>query len=190
MYYNLTQFSTLQIAESANPAPEGRGMYPSHTISHLIKLNLLINFNIMVLIRILKPFLFFYECARTFAMICMFAYLFYGTDYLSYLAFAAPAAIFPIMALFIWIDTAGFKSYIPLYIAGKSIAIFTMTVWFTVSRISMITGIYTFQEAGEILFISGDLLALAAIIVIFTSLQKSLNKQEAVTEEKQCELFQ
>jgi hypothetical protein len=120
----------------------------------------------------------------------MFAYLLYGTDYLSCLAFATPVAIFPIMALFIWIDAYGFRTYIPLYIAGKSIAIFSLALWFAVSRIGMITGISIFQEAGEIIFLSGDLLALGAIIVIFTNLQKSLNKQEEVTEEKQCELFQ
>jgi hypothetical protein len=47
-----------------------------------------------------------------------------------------------------------------------------------------------FNKTGEIMFLLGDLLALATILIIFRNSQKSLNIQEAITEEKQCELFQ
>jgi hypothetical protein len=142
----------------------------------------------MVLIRILKPALFIYECTRTFVLVCIFASLFYGTDAVSCLAFAAPGAIFPIMALFIWIDTTGFKVYIPLYTAGKCIGLFSLAIWFAVSWVGMIRdGFPFFNKAGEILFLLGDLLALAAILIILRNMRKSLNKQETITEEKQCE---
>jgi len=124
-------------------------------------------------------------------MVCIFASLLYGTDVVSCFAFSAPVAVLPIMALFIWIDADGFKAYIPLFIAGKSIGLFSLALWFVVSRLSIITGgIFPFEEAAEILFISGDLLALAAIIVIYRNSQRTLIKQETITEEKQCELFQ
>jgi len=145
----------------------------------------------MVLNRILKPALFIYECLRVFLLICIFAFLLYGTEAVSCFAFAAPVVVLPIMALFIWIDADGYKAYIPLFIAGKSIGLFSLTLWFTVSRLNIIAGgIFPFKEAAELLFILGDLLALAAIIVIYRNSQKALIKQETIREEKQCELFQ
>jgi len=145
----------------------------------------------MLLNRILKPALFIYECLRVFVMVCIFASLLYGTDVVACFAFTAPVAILPIMALFIWINADGFKAYIPLFITGKCIGLFSLTLWFIVSRLNILSGrIVPFEEAVEILFISGDLLALAAIIVIYRNSQKILIKQETITEEKQCELFQ
>jgi hypothetical protein len=122
---------------------------------------------------------------------CIFVYFLYGTDAVPWLAFAAPGAVFPIMALFIWIDAAGFKAYIPLYIAGKCIGLFSLAIWSAVSGVSMVIGgVSLFNISGEIMFLFGDLLALAAILIIFKDSQKPLNIQETITEEKQCELFQ
>ncbi|MCL1958402.1 MAG: hypothetical protein FWF68_02240 [Spirochaetes bacterium] len=142
----------------------------------------------MVLIRILKPAVFIYECIRIIALAFILVYLLYGTSSIPWLAFTAPGALFPIMALFLLIDTLNFKAYIPLYIAGKCIGLFSMALLSVISKQNtIIGGISLYYFSAEIVFFFGDFLALAAILIIFKNLQKSLNKQETITEEKQCE---
>jgi len=142
----------------------------------------------MLLIRVLKPALFIYECIRIFALTFILLYLFYGTNSISWLAFTAPGALFPIMALFLWIDTVNFKAYIPLYITGKCIGLFSLALWSVISRQNITkSGIPFFYLPPEIIFFFGDLLTLAVIFIIFRNMQKSLNKQETIMEENQCE---
>jgi hypothetical protein len=142
----------------------------------------------MLLIRILKPALFVYECIRIVALTFILIYLFYGTSSVTWFAFTAPGALFPIMALFLWIDTANFKAYIPLYIAGKCIGLFSLALWSVMSKQNMIIGWnYLFYIPPETAILFGDLLALAAIFIIFMNFQKSLNKQETITEDNKCE---
>jgi len=142
----------------------------------------------MVLVRILKPALFIYECIRITALAFILVYLLYGTSSVPWLAFTAPGALFPIMALFLWIDTANFKAYMPLYITGKCIGLFSLALWSVMSKQNTVMGeISLFYLPPEIVIFFGDFLALAAILIIFRNFQKSLNKQETITEEKQCE---
>jgi len=142
----------------------------------------------MVLIRCLKPAIFIYECIRIIVLSFILFYLLYGTISVPWFAFTAPGALFPLMALFLWIDTVNFKAYLPLYIAGKCIGLFSLALWTVISRLNtIIGGISLFYLQIETVFFLCDLLALAAILIIFRNLQKSLNKQETTTEEKQCE---
>lgn len=79
--------------------------------------------------------------------------------------FAAPCVLFPLMALFIWLDADRYRAFTPLFIAGKSISAFILLGWF------IITGQVTMFE-GFVL--SGDLFALALILII----KKDFNKIE------------
>ena len=78
-----------------------------------------------------------------------------------------------LMALFIWLDAVRYRVYIPLYIAGKCIGIFIlMTGWFIFSiQVTII----------ESFILSGDLFALAAILLILKDIDKESEKQ-AITD--------
>ena len=103
-----------------------------------------------------------------------------------WMVFSASAAMFPFMALFLWLDVYRYKTYLPLFIAGKCIGIFSLLVW------TVVTGRFTkyFYDIYVIIdpvFISGDLLALAAVLLISRDTQKHTIKPLADTEDKQCE---
>jgi hypothetical protein len=80
---------------------------------------------------------------------------------------AAPGALFPLMALFLWLDTERYKEYLPLFAAGKGIGIFTLLGWFIVSqKVTMIGCFHGIAIIAELLLLSGDLFALAAVFLI------------------------
>jgi len=86
--------------------------------------------------------------------------------------FAAPSALFPLMALFIWLDIDRYKVFVPLYLAGKSIGIFLELGWSIISRQGTMIGSLNFTSIVAQLILSGDLFALAAAIMIYKCLQK------------------
>lgn len=94
----------------------------------------------------------------------------------------SPSAIFPLMALFIWIDNSRYRAYMPLFAAGKCVGIFSLLVWIIFSG-------FIKAKAGspflELLLLSGDLLAAAAILLIIKDANKTTKTQNL--EEKQCE---
>jgi len=80
---------------------------------------------------------------------------------------AAPAALFPLMALFIWLDTARYKEYLPLFSAGKCIGFFLLLGWFIISQqVTMIGKILGISIYAEPLLLCGDLLSLGAVLLI------------------------
>ena len=71
--------------------------------------------------------------------------------------FAAPCVLFPIMALFIWLDTGRYRAFIPLFIAGKCVSIFMILGWFIMTwQVTMIMG----------LILSVDFFAFALILMV------------------------
>ena len=94
---------------------------------------------------------------------------------------AAPGALFPLMALFVWLDTARYKEYPPLFLAGKCIGIFLLLIWFIVfSQVTIIGRIFGFAVYAEGLILCGDLISLGAVFLI----SKDINNPEV--EEKEC----
>ncbi|WP_461246225.1 hypothetical protein [Treponema sp. R6D11] len=80
---------------------------------------------------------------------------------------AAPGALFPLMALFIWLDTERYKEYLPLFSAGKCIGIFLLLGWFIIFRqVTMIGSIFGLAVYAEALLLCGDLLSLGIIFLI------------------------
>ena len=109
------------------------------------------------------------------------------TSVIPWLAFTAPGAMFPLMTLFLWIDFSRFKTYLPLYIAGKCIGIFSILGWSIVSRrFTMFEGLTGFYLIIDLVFLSGDLLALAAALLIFRNMQKTTGNPAPNMEDIQC----
>ena len=148
----------------------------------------------MGIIRVLKPALFVYEAVRIIILALTLMFFLPGDSAIPWLAFASPGALFPLMALFLWLDIFRYKAYLPLYIAGKCIGIFLLLGFSIVS--GGFTIINEFRGANvyaEFIFLSGDLLAFAGILFIFMNRHKFLEKPAFTavntpdTEEKQCE---
>ena len=80
----------------------------------------------MSIIRYLKPGFFIYECFRMTVLAFTLVYLLPGTTAIPWITIAASQALFPLMALFICLDTVKYKAFLPLFIAGKSIGIISI----------------------------------------------------------------
>ena len=93
-----------------------------------------------------------------------------------WMLFAASNVLFPLMTLFLWLDFSRYEAYVPLYLVGKSVSVFSLLGW---SAISLINGTTIWMESRIIegFFLCGDLLAVAAILIIFKNTQAA-----AVTE--------
>jgi hypothetical protein len=141
----------------------------------------------MVLIRILKPGLFTYECVRTFVLAVTLVFLLpETTSSIPWLAFAAPGVLFPLMALFIMLDVSRYKVYLPLFIAGKFACIFSLLSWSLIFGNNTIAAeFHRVPVIVDLVFFSGDLFALAAVLLIFNSTRKLSKKP--VLEDEQCE---
>jgi hypothetical protein len=101
-------------------------------------------------------------------------------ELLTKIILAAPTALFPLMALFIWLDTDRYKEYLPLFSAGKCIGIFLLLVWFIVFRqVTMIGKLLDIAIYAEVILLCGDLLSLGAVLLI-----NKYVKKPYMTEEK------
>jgi len=86
---------------------------------------------------------------------------------------AAPGALFPLMALFVWLDTNRYKEYLPLFSAGKCIGIFLLLGWFIVSRQVTIIGKFLGVSIyAELMLLCCDLLSLGAVLLIIKEVKK------------------
>jgi hypothetical protein len=79
-----------------------------------------------------------------------------------YVFYAVPNGLFPLMSFFLWVDPGAYRPFIPLYMAGKVLAVVSGLMWiiFSLPRISgafFETGQSTFIVAGTALLLSaGD----------------------------------
>jgi hypothetical protein len=123
----------------------------------------------MGIIRLLKPALFIYECAR---IIVVATYMVFQGNQAGFpvIAFAAPAAMFPLIALFIWLDCSHYKAYLPLFAVGKGLCLLSLLVWFIAFRFNTI--LYTGNVIIELLLASGDLFSIAIILLIIRDVNK------------------
>jgi hypothetical protein len=132
----------------------------------------------MKITTLLKPGLFVYEVFKIiiFAIILMTEA--YNSSIFLLAFFAAQGALFPIMALFLCLNTVRYKEYLPLFMAGKSIGIFILLVWSIFSQQStMIGGFFNGMS-----LLSFELVALAAIFYIKTNFQIKEPSTETSTE--------
>ncbi|MDR2864641.1 MAG: hypothetical protein LBV68_03410 [Spirochaetaceae bacterium] len=57
-----------------------------------------------------------------------------GLQSIPFLVYAAPLAIFPLMAFFLWYDNLSYRPFAFLYIAGKTIGIVAVFIWIYVNK--------------------------------------------------------
>ena len=79
------------------------------------------------------------------------------------IVFVAPSVLFLLIALFIFLDSERYKSYINLFIAGKCVSIFIILGWL------ILTSQVTIIESSVL---SSDLFSMALIILIIRDYKK------------------
>jgi hypothetical protein len=141
----------------------------------------------MGIVRVLKPGLFIYECVRILilaafvAMQPLLSAVLLATDLADFpiMVFAAPNALFPLMALFLWLNTSRYRAYLPLFAAGKCINIISLLGWSILVQSSTMIRAFPgiVQALAELMLLSGDLLALAAVILIIRDTRKITEAQ-------------
>jgi hypothetical protein len=131
--------------------------------------------------RALKPTVFTLECIKLMVIALIIIIQGNVPGMFTKIVLAAPGALFPIMALFIWLDTERYKEYLTLFLAGKCIGIFLLLGWFIIfSQVIMIGRILGFAVYAEGLLLFGDLLSLGAVSLI----KRDIKNPEV--EEKEC----
>jgi len=139
----------------------------------------------MVLNRLAKFVLLFYECVRILALA---VYVFLhggGSSSFPMLAYASPGVLFPLMALFVWLDAVRYRAFLPLFIAGKCIAIVSLLGWlifvkhFTMAIMTKgFFGIFT----TEWLLLAADLFSIAAVMLIIIDVKRTIESSALEVE--------
>ena len=130
----------------------------------------------MKIINFIKPGLFIYECIR-FLVLIIILIMQVNNPWISpwvstMMIFTAPAVLFPLMALFIWLDIEKYRTYLPLFTAGKFVGLFILTGWSIISQ--QVTIIWNSNGIADFirLILCGDLFALAAVLIIIRNIRK------------------
>jgi len=132
----------------------------------------------MNIVRFIKPAVFLFECIKLMVISAILIIQGDVSELLIKIILVAPGALFPLMALFIWLDTDRYKEYLPLYSAGKCIGIFLLLGWFIASRqVTMIGKILKAPIYAEAILLCGDSLSLGAVLLISRNVKK-LNMME------------
>ena len=120
----------------------------------------------MVIIRLLRPGLFVYEIIRILVLAARIVFEPADSTGFPRLVYTVPGAIFPLMALFIWIDITRYSAYIPLFIAGKCITLFSLFIWCILHSFSVFAADGLLNAGPEWVLLIGDLFAMSGILLI------------------------
>ncbi|MCL1958530.1 MAG: hypothetical protein FWF68_02900 [Spirochaetes bacterium] len=133
----------------------------------------------MNITRFLKPIVFTLECIKLLIIALIIIIQGNVPGLFIKILLAAPGALFPLMALFIWLDTNRYKEYIPLFSAGKCIGIFLLLGWFILFRqVTMIGSIFGLAIYAEGILLFGDLLSLGAVFLINREISIEIKNHE------------
>jgi hypothetical protein len=98
-----------------------------------------------------------------------------------YMVYVVPNALFPLMTYFLWMRFSIYKTYLTLYMAGKTIFVVSVVGWCIFSFYSIIRYLIT-ETAGIVTTGVVLVMAVADILSILGGLllQKKLNRLEAL----------
>ena len=117
----------------------------------------------------MKPLLFVYEVIRIIIIAVLLIIKANDSSNYMMVIFAVQGVLFPIMTLFLCINTDRYKEYIPLYIAGKVTAVFAILCWLLFARQSTMIGGFV----SDIVLGCFDLLAIMAVLAIKDDVKNS-----------------
>ena len=120
----------------------------------------------------LKPALLIFEVTRIIIIAGLLIIQADDALFFTLLIFAVQGALFPIMALFLCLNTARYIEYIPLYIAGKSIGILAIICWSLLTQQATMIGGFI----REMTLICFDLFAVTALLVIKNDVNRLMSE--------------
>jgi hypothetical protein len=126
----------------------------------------------MKMYRPLRFCLLLYEFVRLFALLWVVGGAAPREEAFPWLVYGTANALFLFMALFLVVDMSWYRSYIPLYTAGKTLAAFSAMGWVFFSRVRLTLAIIEGDPGalallGGVLGIAGgDLLSAAAALAL------------------------
>jgi len=125
--------------------------------------------------------LFFYECLRL--LVLVFFLLFESMQSAisgSYTVYMSSNALFPLMALFIWLRPDEYRNYITLYMAGKIVSLVSFYSWeiFTLLDFNRDRLVNNF-----VLFSGGALIGLADMLSVWGAWTINKRYRKAPTHE-------
>ena len=137
----------------------------------------------MEVFRLPRTILCIYECLRLAFVTGAFVLLQpEGTASFPWLALITPGALFLLMALFWRLNMARYRSYGPLFMAGKGLSIITAIFWIFFIKSSIIRELFLSDTAlflipGIVFFlVIGDILSVWLVITIIKSTGGGGNK--------------
>jgi hypothetical protein len=138
----------------------------------------------MRLARFFKLLLLIFECFIFFAALNVF-HLGINQAYIQGITYMASVSLFLLMAIFIWLDSARYKVYMPLFIAGKCIGILSLIIGLVST--SDIIPADTATATGLLFFY---ILSIVLVILIILREKKygGKNQSEEKNEEKKPEV--
>jgi hypothetical protein len=130
--------------------------------------------------RPLRGALFFYETVRLAALagFAVASGLPGDGEAFPYLACMSPNALFFLMALFVWLRPGEYRAYLPLYAAGKIMAVIAFAGWCIFSFKSLTAVIFLLPPeqaaalGGSFLFSAGDALAFAGALALLNRMNR------------------
>ena len=103
------------------------------------------------------------------------------------ITFLASTALFPLMALFLWLDIDRYKAYIPLFTAGKCIGVFSILCWSIFSRQVKIIEVLIGSANIESFLLYGYLFSIIVILLIIREKKRcdeNINGTNIIDEKK------
>jgi len=136
----------------------------------------------MGIIRLFKLILFIYECIIfSFVSVLMVSGSI-NQGGLPQIAFASCMAMFPLMAMFIWLDSARYMVYMPLFTAGKCIGIFSILGWSIIAKQVKISAVLSGSAGIESFLLYSFLFSIIVILMILRD--KNISGEEMNGENK------
>lgn len=132
------------------------------------------------MLRPLRAVLFIYELVRFAALVGLLAVLgIPGEGTFPWLVCLSPNALFPLMALFIWLKPADYRSFIPLYVAGKFLSVAAFVSWCVFSFRSLLQSLPLLRVevisalGGAFIISSVDVLGCAGVLALLKRMESS-----------------
>jgi hypothetical protein len=101
------------------------------------------------------------------------------------ITFLASSALFPLMALFIWLDNDRYKVYMPLFTTGKFIGVFSILCWSFFSRRVKISEVLSGVADIESFLLFGYLFSMVVILLIIRDKKRD---DRIISNEKKWEV--
>jgi hypothetical protein len=144
----------------------------------------------MNIYRPLREGLFLYEILRIVIVVnlmIIFLSRLEEENLFPYLIYTVPNALFPLMALFVWINIEKYRPYISLYTAGKIIAVVSFLAWFILCfgiLRNFIPSGRTDQIllGGAFLLSAGDMLSIAGECALIFRLKRFDTESKRIAE--------